>query len=227
MFASILPGLKRNRGFAATNEYMKIIFSKADDFHDVIVKYRQEIMTEIGMDPNGPSARPLPFAVYAFAVEEEGREPIAMGEFYFYDQAFRDYSEPIYARAADLALLADFHQLIHMRSFYIKKEYQLGGVFAYFSLAIAKVAVMLGASCCTVGTNKNKEKIIQLYRNSGWKLHGYYPVEGQDHVLASMNLRLFLENPLLESALKLMEADMEMLGELRRKKKKGLKGEED
>ena len=119
---------------------MQIIVSGAQGYEEEILRMRLEVMENINMDPSGPGVQPLDYGCYVMTLQE-GR-PVAMCEYYFYDQRFDNFHNSIYAEAADLSNYGTVHDIIHLRTYYIDKQHRaVGRLYALNGLATGVVVL--------------------------------------------------------------------------------------
>ena len=122
---------------------MQLMLHRAGAHDDYIRRSRTEICDLIGLDPMGEAVEPLPNALYLFGFDE-GPEPVAMAEFYFYDED--DFRTTFYRNSQELREAAPLDTLIHTRSLYVNSGHRHSIGFVYLVAGLVDVAHRLGGS---------------------------------------------------------------------------------
>jgi len=144
-----------------------IKLTSAEQSYDSIRKFRQTICAEIGLDVNGASVTPLPYAFYLLAFAGNSKDPVGMVEFFFYEQAFNNYSESVYNQAYHLSAIAPPHELVHARSMIITEPYRRTRLFLYLCGAMIQLAHHMGAQYLTASTGLDNFVILSLHSGAG------------------------------------------------------------
>jgi GNAT superfamily N-acetyltransferase len=166
----------------------RICLAGAEANPEAVTRFRREICRDIGLDPDGPAARPLPAGSYLFVAAASCPAPIGMIELFFYDQLFRSYHEAVYSQAADLAAIAPMHELAHVRSVYVAAGQRRTQLFRYLMAAMVVAARRMGARYLTAGTGLHNHTILALHRRAGMARLGEYVVDGSPQQLSLLAL---------------------------------------
>ena len=167
---------------------MFIQLSRSPGNEEVIREFRRDICQRIGMSPNGPGVHPLPHAFYLFARENRYSDPAGMIEFFFYDDAFADYSDSVYSQAGDLSQVAPMQEMIHVRSVIIDEAHRNSKMFLHLCAALMATAWDMGARFMTASTSTNYQYILGLHKNAGMKRLGVFTLDGAAQQLSFLEL---------------------------------------
>jgi len=202
---------------------MKIKICKSKENEETIVKFRKIILEEMKADPEIAANQPLDFAYYLLAYEDNEVEPVGMAEFYFFDQAFNDYSQTPYGETIDLAQFGTISEVTHLRSLIVlphsKKQILL---FSELTQAIAMVSSSVGSKYTTAGTLAEREDLIRLYEHTGAKQIGSYEWASEIHKLVIFKADDILSGAMKRRTEKVLEWNEEKINEIRKLKKEGL-----
>ena len=173
----------------------KIKLKSANENKQTIRKIRKEICRSIGLDVNGLAIEPLDFASYFFGYVCPQQEPVALVEFFMYEQAFISYEDAPYSQATNLEKIAPLNQMGHIRSFFLERPYRKSKLFLLLIATTVKVASQMGAHYITAGTGIDNKEILLLHRNAGMKALGKFMVDNSIQQLSLLEL-----DPLLNRA---------------------------
>ena len=161
---------------------------RSKGYEDHIHGFRKRICTLIGVDPDGPAARPLAEALYLFAFARDKLAPVAMVEFYFYEDVFQSYQRAPFNDAYQLSTIAPMSAMIHVRSVIMEDEYRHSMLFLYLSAALVETAYSLGARFLTAATSMQYDYILGLHTTAGMRKLGTFTVEGSPQQLSLLEL---------------------------------------
>ncbi|MFI5268176.1 MAG: GNAT family N-acetyltransferase [Chloroflexota bacterium] len=170
----------------------RIHLTGAEACPEVVIRFRQEICRGVGLNPEGPAAQPLDVASYLFAMVDGCSPPVGMIEFFFYDQAFRSFSDAVYSQAADLGAIAPMSEMAHIRSVFVAADWRRTPLFRYLMAAMVVSAHRMGARYMTAGTGLHNRAILALHRRAGMAPLGQYEVDGSAQQLSLLQLDLIV-----------------------------------
>ncbi len=185
---------------ASNSNRFQIELRGAEREWSAIRAFRQDICRTIRLDADGPAAQPLDYASYLFVFAKGEAQPAGMVEFFFYDQAFAEFSDAVYSGAADLNAYGSTAELAHLRSVILEGGQRHTRLFAYLMAAMVIVAHGMGASHLTAGTGVHNDAILALHRRAGMTPLGRYVVDGSPQQLSLLELP-----PLVQRARGLLE----------------------